>query len=598
MIKLTLDFLKIFDKKLTTGFTVIILGSVISGILELFGMMLIIPFIQVSMDPSFVERNTTLLYIFNFLNLTEYKSMIYIVGVFCGLSFIIKDLFMLAFQNYQFRLVTDWRNELSEKFMRLYLGLNYRFHLRQASSAVINTLTSTISSAINGFLLQILFLISYSIVALCLLGFMLYSYLVVTLTTAFILCGVIYFQAKLQRKESKKINNESIKNKEANLVSLKQSIEAIKETKMFLKEEYFEHLFLKSNRRVTDVERRANLLQYMPIYLTEIVIIFCVILIVCMMTFFQKENGQAFAGLAILIAIIFRLSPVINRIMFSYSQIKMSQQAIVFLNREYSEIILQQDLIKDSLERSEFAIRSKIELKNVTFAYNEVDVLLDISLEIRKGEFVGIVGHSGCGKTTLVDVLMGLFKVKSGEYLLDGIQISEEMLRGLRRSIGYVPQNPFISDTSIASNIAFGDAPESFDYGRIKNVLKSVDLYDFFIEKPEGLDFRLGENGKRLSGGQRQRVAIARAMYNDPEIIVFDEATSALDVKSENEISNAIGNLKGKVTIIAIAHRLSTLRKADRIVLMNRGKIVANGSFKELVENNLEFANLVELSRL
>ncbi|MDN0110830.1 ABC transporter ATP-binding protein [Yersinia mollaretii] len=593
-----LDFLKIFDKNIIPGFVAIIIGSFISGILELLGIMLILPFIQVTMDPSSVENSKILLYIYNTLGLTEYKSMIYVVGILCGFAFIAKDCYMLIFQNYQFSLVTRWRNELSEKYMRMYLGLNYRYHLRQASSAIINTLTSTVSASINGFLLQILFIISYSIVGLCLLGYMLLNYLLVTIVTFGVLIAIIVFQIKLLKKASQRINEETVRNKEENLINLKQGIEAIKETKMFLRENFYQQLFLKSNRRVTDTERRSNLIQYIPLYLTEIIIIFCIVILVCMMAYFQTENGQAFSGLAVLIAITFRLTPVINRILTSYSQVRVSTQAVSMLINEYNELSLQQDSMDSNFTENPLKIQDKIELSGVYFAYNDVDVLLDVSFSIHKGEFVGIVGHSGSGKTTIVDILMGLLKPKSGQFLLDGNPVTESMIRDLRRSIGYVPQNPFISDTSVRNNIAYGDSPERIDDAKVINALKIVDLYDFFMEKEDQLNFKLGENGKVLSGGQRQRVAIARALYNSPEIIVFDEATSALDVKSESEISKAITTLKGKTTIIAIAHRLSTLKNADRIIIVNRGIISDTGKFSELVKNNAEFSKLVELSQI
>ncbi|HHH1394895.1 TPA: ABC transporter ATP-binding protein, partial [Yersinia enterocolitica] len=330
----------------------------------------------------------------------------------------------------------------------------------------------------------------------------------------------------------------------------------------------------------------------------EIIIIFCIVILVCMMAYFQTESGQAFSGLAVLIAITFRLTPVINRILTSYSQVRISTQAVSMLIKEYNELSLQQDSMDSNFAGSPLRIQDKIELSGVYFAYNDVDVLLNVSLSIYKGEFVGIVGHSGSGKTTIVDILMGLLRPKAGQFLLDGNPVTESMIRDLRRSIGYVPQNPFISDTSVRNNIAYGDSPENIDDSKVINALKIVDLYDFFMKKEDKLNFKLGENGKVLSGGQRQRVAIARALYNSPEIIVFDEATSALDVKSESEISKAITKLKGKTTIIAIAHRLSTLKNADRIILVNRGVISDTGKFSELVNNNAEFAKLVELSQI
>ncbi|GHX81328.1 ABC transporter [Vibrio cholerae] len=596
MYKLAFDFLKLFEKKLFSDFAIIIIGSFLSGMLELFGIMLIFPFIQVAMEPSSIDNSNLLLTISNIFNLSDKNNYIYIIGSLCGLSFILKDVFMLGFQYFQFQLVTRWRNELSEKFMSLYLGLNYRFHLRVASTARINTLTSTISVAVNSFLLQLLFIISYSIVAFCLLIYMFFNFLEATLITSFALGILIYFQMSMLKKANYQISLESVSIKEKNLENLKYSIEAIKETKMFLREKYFMDMFKISNRRVTDNERKINLIQYIPLYITEIIIIFCIIILVCSTIYFNDGNYNAFSGLAVLVAIAFRLTPVVNRILTSYSQIRSSMQAVYLLLNEFNDISKNQDLCSNSINKLQ--LKSNIELREVFFSYNEVDVLRNINIKIKRGEFIGVVGHSGSGKTTIVDILMGLLKPRIGELLIDGVIASESTIRSLRHSIGYVPQNPFIGDMSVRQNIAYGKDETEIDDVRIRAVLDIVDLLSFFEEKPDGLNFKLGEGGKVLSGGQKQRIAIARALYTEPNILVLDEATSALDVKSESDISKAIAKLKGKTTIIAIAHRLSTIRQSDRIVLVNWGEIEDIGTFDDLVERSDKFKQLVDLSKL
>ncbi|SIO93716.1 ABC transporter ATP-binding protein [Vibrio spartinae] len=599
LFNLVLKFLNLFSRKLTKDFLFVIFGSFFSGILELFGIMLILPFVQVVINPDVIYKSDGILsFIYKFSGVESTTSMIYIIGAMCGLSFILKDIFMLGFQYYQFGLVTKWRNELSEKFMDLYLGLNYRFHLRTASTAMINTLTSTVSATINGFLLQFLFLISYSIVAICLLVYMLLNFFEATIITSITLVLLIYIQVIILKRANYKINTDSVKVREENLVNLKQGIEAIKETKMFLRESYFSHLFSLSNRKVTNNERKMNLVQYIPLYLTEIIIILCIIIMVCTTIYFNDNgDGASFEGLAILVGIAFRLTPVINRIMVAYSQIRSSLESVNVLIEEYKYLYRNQDFLFNH-DHNHISLNDSIELRNVCFSYNDVDVLLNINVKINKGEFVGVVGHSGSGKTTIVDILMGLLRPKRGELLIDGKVANEEDIRSLRAKIGYVPQTPFIGDMSVRQNIAYGLPSDKISDERIKNVLEIVDLWNFFREKPEGLNFKLGESGKSLSGGQKQRIAIARALYHDPDILVLDEATSALDVRSENSISNAISKLKGRTTVIAIAHRLSTIRNSDKVILVNWGEIEDIASFDELIVKNEGFKQLVELSKL
>jgi ABC-type multidrug transport system fused ATPase/permease subunit len=274
-------------------------------------------------------------------------------------------------------------------------------------------------------------------------------------------------------------------------------------------------------------------------------------------------------------------------------------EAVRVLLCEYCDISKNQDsVINDKSNLEKLKLKDSIELRNVYFSYNEVDVLLDINIKIKRGEFIGVVGHSGSGKTTIVDILMGLLKPRVGELVIDGVIANESIIRSLRHSIGYVPQNPFIGDMSVRQNIAYGKDSADIDDTRVREVLDIVDLLSFFEQKPDELNFKLGEGGKALSGGQKQRIAIARALYSDPHILVLDEATSALDVKSESEISKAIAKLKGKTTIIAIAHRLSTIRRSDRVILVNWGEIEDTGTFDELVKRNDNFRQLVDLSKL
>jgi len=226
----------------------------------------------------------------------------------------------------------------------------------------------------------------------------------------------------------------------------------------------------------------------------------------------------------------------------------------------------------ENLGNEEIKFNKKIELKNVSFSYEEnKDILKDINLIIKKGEKVGIVGESGSGKSTLVDLIIGLYKPKKGKIFIDNVELNEKNLKSWRKKIGYIPQNIYLFDGTVAENVAFG---EDFDENRVKEVLKLANILDFLEKNHQGIYTRVGENGVKLSGGQKQRVAIARALYNNPEILVLDEATSALDNETEKKIMDEIYKIGKNKTMIIIAHRISTLDRCDRIIKLENGKIV------------------------
>jgi len=242
-------------------------------------------------------------------------------------------------------------------------------------------------------------------------------------------------------------------------------------------------------------------------------------------------------------------------------------------------------------------MRETLEVNGVTFAYPGVDAarpsLQDISVTIAHGETMGIVGGTGAGKTTLTDILLGLLRPQSGEIRVDGVTLDDSNLRRWRASVGYVPQEIFLTDSTVSQNIALGLPPEEIDPAKVERAARMAQIHDFVVSSlPNGYDTLVGERGVRLSGGQRQRIGIARALYNDPDLLVFDEATSALDNLTERELMEEIGALSGAKTVIMIAHRLSTVRACDKIIVLDGGRIVGQGSYDELEAENETFRRL------
>jgi ATP-binding cassette subfamily C protein len=243
--------------------------------------------------------------------------------------------------------------------------------------------------------------------------------------------------------------------------------------------------------------------------------------------------------------------------------------------------------------------RKEIAFRNINFTYRNAagPALTDISFSIARGESVGLVGTSGAGKSTLVDILMGLLEPGTGNVTVDGVDIGSEM-RKWRRLVGYVPQSISLIDDTMRNNIAFGIPAAEIDDARVWQVLQMARLEALVRAMPEGLDTMLGERGARLSGGERQRVGIARALYHDPQMLVFDEATSALDNESEYEITRATEALRGQKTMLVIAHRLSTVKSCDRLMLMRGGRIAESGDFAGLMARSPDFRRMVQLTEL
>ncbi len=594
------EFLSVYGYGMKGKLFLLMLGAIFSGVLELVGIFLILPFISVAMNPDIVFKSKKLSVVYDWMELSNPAQMVYVLAICTALTFILKNLYMLLYQKWQFNLVTKWKNDISEDLMRKYIDMSYARHLRKRSGEVIIMLTSTVGLVLGSFVFEYVTMISYVIVGLFLCGFMFFKFFIPAIVSVSILIILAAFQVTMIRRVSARIGENIIKLRDDNMGVLRQSIEAIKETKMLLRENFYHKMFVKSNRLVTENDQEMAFIQYIPQFLTEIVLILVIITMICLVIYTGEGKEDIISSLGVLIAVAFRLAPVLNRTLTSYTQIKTATKSTKELIKEHTALIDNED---DKSNRRDFEsipvlpFENALELTNVGFAYHKKqNVLHNINLKIKHGEFVGIVGASGAGKTTLVDILMGLLLPNEGMYMVDGRIVNRERMLSLRKQIGYVHQSIFIADGSIKRNVALGVDTKDIDDDRVAEVLKMVRLYDHFMATDKGLDFDLGENGKGLSGGQRQRVAIARALYHDPSILVLDEATSALDVGTEYEVTQAIAGLKGKKTIIAIAHRLSTLKQSDRIILMDDGEIVAMGNFKELSKNNEAFERLIELS--
>ena len=567
-----IKFFKYFvkDKKALVKYTLL---SIIVGILELFGIALIYPFI-------------------NKLLSQETKSTAFIFGGLVILAFIAKNIFMIFYCYSQSNYVKICETEISKIFMNYFLRGDYQKTSKISLSKKMHILGYLPANAINNYLVRILNLTVNLLVFILISGFLFIKFFNATLVT--VICAAILLSVQtwwLKRKTASVSQKVLDANEELNLAG-NEPLLNLKSVKIQQSEEFFIERF---NNKLNDFKSALkDMLFYgmIPPYITEP---FVIILLLILLSVISAENinnsGALIASYAVIAAAIFRLTPTISRLQVNLTGINASLPIIRELVNYYEEFGIK----KQYTTNERISFNQSIELKNVSFSYlRHKDTLKNINLKINKGDFIGIAGASGAGKTTLADILSGLLEIKSGELYVDGTQIQSKRLPNL--NIGYIPQDIGILYGSIRENVAF--AQSDIDDEKVIEALKKACIYDFIIDNfPEGIYATPFTDSIGFSQGQKQRLAIARALYSNPDIIIMDEGTSALDLETENEICTVLNKLKGEKTIIAIAHRLSTIKNSDNIILLENCTIETSGTFDELCQKSPYFKHLAELNR-
>ena len=380
-------------------------------------------------------------------------------------------------------------------------------------------------------------------------------------------------------------------------VLLNQSIAAIRETKILGKERFFLDAFTKVEQRTFSQAGYYNFLASLPGLIMEGVIVVAMLAVVVNVVFIVGGGTAGLALVGLLAAAMFRLLPMVIRSMSNVQIMNFGRPSLELLANELTacEVRVQESFVEQGERLSDW---QTIELKNVGYAYPDGTVALqDASLTIRRSEFTGITGRSGSGKSTLMMLLLGLIEPTTGQILVDSQPlVGADMLRRWQNGIGFVPQGLFLVEGTIADNVAFGSS--SPDLERVRWAVETAQLGAYISEQPQGVLEPVGEHGAKLSGGQKQRVVIARALYKDPDLIAFDEATASLDVQAERALTDYLTQFKSKKTMLAIAHRISTIRHCDRIIYLEAGRLNGFAPFEQLKAENPGFAQLASLSNM
>jgi ABC-type multidrug transport system fused ATPase/permease subunit len=561
------DIKKIFtnlEKTIVNKIYLIFLLMFLIIFLEVTGISLVMPFLSIIENADYLTEKKNYLNFsgnLNFLNiLFEPKIFFVFLIIFYIFKNFIQGFLLLIKTNFIFSI----QKSLSSKLFKNYLNKSFYFHLNKNSAILIRNITDEVGSFVQNFLVSLLDLLLECLVffSIFILLFLIEPIGASLITLLFSFVGILFysfFKNKIQRLGQERQFHDGEK-----LKRLFQSFKAIKEVKILNIEKELINQFNYNNFKSLDVgSKRAFYLQ-LPKLIFEIFAIGSLVVLVLISMINQESSKSLIPIIGAFTAAAFRMVPSINRIVSSLQNIKFSYPSIKVIKNEIFDA-KNLDKISNQLIRNKVDFK-KFELKDIEFKYgkNENSVLKNINLEINKGEKIGIIGRSGAGKTTLVDIILGLLDQTKGTKLLNGINI-DKSIQEWQKIISYVPQDVLLIDDTIRSNIAFGIKEEHIDDNKIHNALRNAQLSDLINNREKGIYTSLGESGLKISGGQRQRVGIARALYNLPEIIVFDEATNSLDEITEGQIFREIEQNLNEKTIIMITHRENSLKFFDKI---------------------------------
>ena len=564
----------------------LLLLILIMALLDMIGVASILPFIAVLISPSLIDTNFILNSMFKFtkmLGVENYQQFLFFLGILV-LILLMTSLIFKALTIYaQIKFSENRQYSISKRLVESYLRQPYSWFLNQNSSELGKTILSEVSNVVGNGIGQLLEVIAKGAVAIAIIVLLIIVNpklaLVVGFTISFAY-GLIYY---LLANYLKRIGEERLLHNELRYKHVSEAFNAAKEVKVGGLEQSFTKRFSDSAAIFAKTSTSADVIKQLPRFFLEGIVFGGIMLIIL---YIMVQTGDFNSALPIVSLYVFagyRLMPALQQIYASLTILKFVEPS---LDKLYEEVKKLKPFIK-SQDQEILPFNEAIVLKNIHYNYPNTirTTLKDINLIIPAKSTVGFVGSTGCGKTTTMDIILGLLEAQKGTLEVDGKVITKKNSRSWQRSIGYVPQYIYLSDDTVASNIAFGVETKDINLESVIKASKIANLHEFVLEElSDKYQTIIGEDGIRLSGGQRQRIGIARALYHDPKVLILDEATSALDNETEKVVMDAITNLNRNMTIILIAHRLNTVKNCDIIFKLDKGQLINQGKFSEIID--------------
>lgn len=557
---------------------------IFSSFLDVIGIGLIGVFAALLIDPSFLVKKVPSI---AFLSSVLFgKEAIVIFGIVLICAIAIKSVIIIAIQKKTLYLVQSFNFRLKSKLIKAYQSAPYIYYLHKNSNELMSRIQDNTNAIINNLVMSSLTLISNSLMLCFILLFILYLHPIATLSLLGLFIGVLFLYDFFIKKDLSSVGKIVAASSGDINKSIRHTLHGIAEIRVLGKETYFLEILKEKYRQHIDAGSVIYAQQLIPHYLIENTVAIFAIMVGLVGLFLGYSAISIVTLVGIFGVVGIRLLPIVSQMMTSLNQFRAGYPNLNLIYNEFKEIeqhiqnSKQINLTFDCLDKLEF---SYIQINDASYCYPGLNypVLKDINLKIYKGQSIGLIGPTGVGKSTLINLVLGFLEPQQGQLLVDGNPIKD--LRKWLNNFAYIPQSVFLLDDILARNIAFGIEDSKIDNKKLWDAIDMAQLSDVIQHLPDGIDTSVGENGIRFSGGQRQRIALARAFYSERDIIVMDEATSALDNETEKEVINTIKQLKGKKTLIVIAHRLSTVEHCDILYRLENGIISKVGSFDEVV---------------
>lgn len=569
----------LLGRKERTNAAALIFLMIVSVILETLGVSLVIPALAVMQQGDIGARYPRLQPTLSLLGNPTQSQLL--LGAMLALVaiYVIKNSYFAFLTWRQTRFAFNFQTELSERLFALYLRQPYAFHLRRNSAQLMTNVTGEVGTCAL-VLNNAMSLITEVMVLLAIAALLLAAEPLGALIVVVVLGSAGWGFHHATRARITRWGEARQFHATLSIQHLQQGLGGAKDVKLTGREQEFVAQFSNHYKAHARVGGLQTVMQQLPRLGLELLAVFGMAILVETMLFKGRDLTVVVGTVGLFAAAAFRLIPSANRIIAAMQILRFNVPAI---NTVYSELQLSSPEIGKREKGTSCEFKHEITVANVTYIYPEAPTtaLVDLSIKIRKGESVGLIGSSGSGKSTTVDLILGLLTPSLGQISVDGQSI-QSRLRGWQDQIGYVPQSIYLTDDTLRRNVAFGLPDAQINDEAIRRAIDAAQLGEFVSILPEGLETIVGERGVRLSGGQLQRIGIARALYHDPSVLVLDEATSALDATTEALVMESVSALKGSKTILIVAHRLSTIERCDRLYRLENGRVVAEGTPREL----------------
>jgi len=603
MISLINKLFKILTAREKFQLAALLLAMIITAFTQTLGIASVFPFITLIMQPNLIFENRWLYWTYQTFNFSSAVSFIIFAGITMFIIIVVSNMISAFTTWLNFRFVWMNNHRLSRRLLEKYLSMPYPYFLNKNSSELSKNVLADVSQLTGSFMIPLMNIASRGLAAIFIFTMLLWINALASILTILIIGGAY---ALIYWRVNKNLKQRGEQSLAANLYRFKVVLEAfggIKDIKVLNREDYFLDQYTHHSYRFARHNSWNAVISQLPRFALEAIAFGGVIIFVLVLLIQRGEATQVIPLASVFAFAGYRLMFAMQEIFSCFTQMQFSR---ALFDRIYADFttpdqegaLTVAQILKDP---NGIVFNHEIVLNNISFTYQNTEqpVVSEINLVIKKNSSVALVGATGAGKTTLVDIMIGLMLPQQGTMLIDQLPLTSENVRSWQRKIGYVSQHIYLTDDTVTRNIAFGIPDQSIDHEKVVQSARLANI-DKFIENdlPAGYKTIIGEHGVRLSGGQRQRLGVARAFYHDPEVLVFDEATSALDGVTEDAVLASILSTASSKTLIIIAHRLTTIKNCDWVYMMDQGRIIASGTYDTLLADNKLFRAMAKVGKL